>query len=92
MKFINQGGRNTIFDLANNDLRICIHKLHGLGDELFLNCHAMNMKDIDLNTEDFMEAVENAKKIISERVNYFVSESSKFIDDHSEIEFSKWRV
>lgn len=88
MDFINK--RDSIYDLKDNGLRICIHKLVGLGDELFLNCVPLNLKDVDLYTEDLDEAVSKSKEIIDETVENLRAEANRFINDYSKIKLVKW--
>lgn len=55
----------TIYDLTDNNLNICIHKIHGL-EGWYLNCQKMNINDYDLDTTDFNEAVKKSQILISE--------------------------
>lgn len=70
----------SIFDLENNGLRICIHKYIGLGDALFLTCYALEMRQIDLHTKDFDEAVQRAKQIIKARIKVYNDFAEDFIN------------
>jgi len=79
----------TIFNLKDNKLGICIHKIHYLGDKLFLNCGALNIKDLDLHTEDFEEAVEKSKEILKCKAISIRDSVLAFTDD-DEIEFCKY--
>ena len=82
--------RETIFDLKGNDLGICIHKIVGL-DSWFLSCHRLNVKDLDLNTEDFNEAVKQSQIIIMERatkIHELAVDFAKNVYDNNE--FSKY--
>lgn len=47
-------------------ITVCVHTIHGLGNKLYLNCKELNIKDADLNSDDFTEAVIKAKNIIWE--------------------------
>lgn len=74
----------SIFTLTNNKLGISIHKLLGCGNELYLNCRALGLQDIELHTEVFDDAVMNAKNIIYTKMQTLTQECSNF-DKDSEI-------
>ena len=79
--------KKTTYDLKNNDLKICIHRLHGL-DGWFLSCYRLNIKDMDLNTEDFNEAVKNSQVIIMEiatEIHELATDFTKNAYDNNEI-------
>jgi len=82
--------RGDIYNLADNKLRVCIHKLVGLGDMLFLTCHPLNIDGIDLHTENFDEAVDMAKLLIQERVNAIYHEMQQFVYDETDNEISRY--
>lgn len=83
--------RGGIYDLADNKLRICIHEIIGLDHMLFLTCHPLQMKDIDLNTESLEEAISISKKLIHDKVEMLTQEMNKFIDDDTEVELSRYK-
>ena len=76
----------SIFELKDNSLRIRIHKYVGCGDAFFLSCHALNIDNHDLETEDFNEAVSKAKEVISAEMKRLREEAYRFcMDTHIEI-------
>ena len=79
-----------IFDLKDNDLNICIHKLVGCGNAMFLNCRSLNIKDYDLHTEDFGQSVKNAQEIIFKTANNIVFSANRFVFDDTSIKFTDW--
>lgn len=43
---------------------VTIHKYIGLGDSLFLSCHALNLEAVNLHTTDFCEAARKSRELI----------------------------
>lgn len=82
--------RDSIFYLKGNDIGICIHKLVGCGNMMFLNCRQLNIMDYDLCTDDFGQAVKNAKEIILKTVNKIAFSANSFAFDDTSIEFTDW--
>ena len=82
--------QNSIFDLKDNNLSICIHKLVGCGDTLYLNCRRFGITDVDLNTEDFETAVSTSRKIIYRLASDCFSAAKQFMDDDTPIEMTRW--
>ena len=80
----------SIFKLKNNILDICIHKYVGCGDNLYLNCHRLNINDRDLFTDSMEEAVKRSQGIISEVMREIKLNAEKFILDDSDIEYTDW--
>lgn len=73
----------SIFALEYNSLKIVIHKYVGCGNVLFLNCSALNIYNHNLGTEDFEEAVRNAKEIIMREVKKIREDSYRFYTDNN---------
>lgn len=46
------------------NITVCIHVINGLGNGLYLNCTELNIRDVNLHSSDFTEAVVKAKNII----------------------------
>lgn len=79
----------SIFALKDNSLGIVIHKYVGCGDALFLNCSALDIFNYDLGTEDFEEAVRNAKEVIMREVKKIREDACRFCSDNN-IEFDRY--
>lgn len=79
----------SIFALNYNSLKIVIHKYVGYGDTLFLNCHALDIYNYNLGTEDFDEAVSKAKEVIMCEVKKIREDAYRFCSD-SNIEFDRY--
>ena len=82
--------RKSIYDLKNNSLGICIHKYAGCGDNLYLNCHKLNIRDRDLFTEDIVETVKKPQGIVSEVLRDISLNAKAFILDDSDVEYTDW--
>lgn len=80
----------SIFELKESGIRISIHKIHGLGDDLYLTCRDLGFDQKNLKTENFDEAVKMAKNLILERAAFLSAEAVKFHDDESENEFVRY--
>ena len=80
----------SIYDLKNNPLGICIHKYVGCGDNLYLTCHKLNIRDRDLSTDDIVEAVKKSQGIISEVLRNINLNAKAFILDDSDVECTDW--
>ena len=70
--------KGSIFELKDNKLGISIHHYVGCGNNWHLSCKALKMSDRSLETEDFEEAVEKAKKIILHEVDLLVCYMENF--------------
>lgn len=71
----------SIFDLKGNSLKLSIHKYTGCGNNLFLSCYELGISRKNLETEDFSEAVNKSKEIVTERMKHLRDEAHKFIVD-----------
>lgn len=81
-----ENNTKTIYDLKNNSLDICIHKIVG-SENLYLNCHKLNVSDYNLQTTDFDEAVKKSQVIIMERSTELYNlaiDFAKNVHDHNE--------
>lgn len=76
----------TICNLKNSSLEICIRKLI-YSNNWFLYCSSLGIHEVDLNTENFNEAVEQSQIIIMEKatkVYEFAVEFVKNVYDNNE--------
>lgn len=80
----------SIFELKESGISIKIHKIAGCGGGLYLTCRDFGFVQRNLDTEDFDEAVENAKSLILKRANFLSKEALKFHDDESKNEFMRY--
>lgn len=72
----------SVFELKNNNLKMSIHHYVGLGDSWFLSCKSLGISCRDLDTNDFIEAVTNAKGIIWEEISSLTEEFNKIKSDN----------
>ena len=80
----------TIYNLKNNDLGVTVHKIHGLTG-WYLTCHSLNIKQMNLNTEDFNEAVKQSQIIIMEETTKIHNSACDFVKNvYDNNEFMKW--
>ncbi len=85
MKLLNQYGIEidksnppSIVYADTKILKICIHNYAGCGKEWYLSIPDIGIQEKDLKTEDFTEALENAKKIVIKRFAVIREEIEKF--------------
>lgn len=72
---LNEG---SIFELKDNKLGISIHHYVGCGNNWYLSCKALKMSSRSLETENFEEAVEKAKRIIWHEVDLLMCYMENF--------------
>ena len=78
--------RETIFDLKENELDICIHKIVGL-EGWFLSCNKLGISQKTLKAEDFNEAVRESQIIVIEtasKLYHLAGEFAKNVYDNNE--------
>lgn len=68
----------TIFDLKNNKLGICIHHIFGL-DGWYLSCKHLKLSDIPLKGQEFEEVVFEAQLIIDSQITKVRNMADDFI-------------
>lgn len=73
----------TIFRIKGES-DICIHRIHGLGNNFYLTCGRLNIQSFGLNTDSLDVAVENTKKVIEAKMKMLNALYSNFIEDGSE--------
>lgn len=69
----------TIYNLKDNNLGICIHKICGLGEAWFLTCSKLGIDDYNLKTENFNEAVKQSQLIVMEKATEIYNASTDFV-------------
>ena len=89
-KFKQKETDGSIFDLKECGIRLTIHKIHGLGDNLYLSSTDYGFSQHDLDTEVFDEAVKKSKSLILERATRIYNAALKFSEDDSENEFTRY--
>lgn len=75
---------------AKDTMNVVIHKLHGLGDTLYLTCSDFGIYNMSLRTDDFETAVRSAKAIIKDGLAVMQERYIPFINDSTETEISRY--
>lgn len=65
-------------------LHMSIHKYIGCGDELFFDCKELGINCVDLKTEDFDEAEENAMKVLDKKCKQLMEKVNNVLRDYNE--------
>ena len=79
----------TVFKLKGRT-DICIHNIHGLGNEFFLTCRHLGVESRDLKTENFNVAVENTKVIVQHKLKVLSELYADFIEGESDNVFVRY--
>lgn len=64
---------------ATKTIRICIHNYAGRGKKWFLSAPELRINNEELKTENFTEALENAKRYVGKRFLAIKADVEKFI-------------
>ena len=64
-------------------LHMSIHKYIGCGDELFFDCKELGINCVDLKTEDFDEAEENAMKVLDKKCKQLMEKVNNVLRDYN---------
>lgn len=79
----------SVFSLNQEKVGLSIHKLIRCGDELYLNCYPLGIENLSLNTNDFNEAVERAKRLVADRLRRLQELYVTFLTDTTGATFVK---
>lgn len=88
-KFNHKVTEGTVFRLKGN-MDVCIHNIHGLGNNFYLTCRILGIESFGLNTDDFILAVENAKVIVREKLKLLNERCADFLSDESQDIFVRY--
>ena len=61
-------------------IRICVHRIVGIAG-WFLSCPTLRIDDVNLHTDDFYKATEQAKVVIREEVEKLETAVNKFLEN-----------
>lgn len=70
----------TIVYAKTRSIKICIHNYAGCGRQWFLSAHELGFNNKELNTEDFEEALETAKKEVETRFIKIKKDIENFLE------------
>lgn len=94
MKYISNAGygkpveTGTIYRGENGKLNICVHKIHGCGDGLYMNCLTLGITDRKLNSTSVMAAINEAQSLVKRELDLLNKELNAILN--SEIEISRY--
>ncbi len=88
-KFKQEVTEGTVFRLKGK-MDVCIHTIHGLGNNFYLTSRRLGLESFGLNTDDFNLAVENAKVIVREKLKLLNELCADFLADESENVFVRY--
>ena len=78
----------TIYRGENKKLNICVHKIHGNGDELYMNCQTLGITDRKLNSTSVIVAINEAQKLVKSELDLLCKEMNTI--SNSAIEISRY--
>ena len=78
----------TIYRGDNKILGICVHELRGCGETLYMNCEALNIYDIKLNSTSVIDAINEAQSLVKRELDLLSKEVNSILN--SEIEISRY--
>ena len=90
MKLVWKGNQKYNEDISMATIRtieqplyMSIHKYIGCGDELFFDCKELGTNCVDLKTEDFDEAEENAMKVLDKKCKQLMEKVNNVLRDYN---------
>lgn len=78
----------TIYRSDNKRLDICVHKLFGCGETLYMNCQALNIRDRKLNSASLIAAINEAQSLVKQELDLLGKELNAILN--GEIEISRY--
>lgn len=78
----------TIYRGDSERLPICVHKIHGCGETLYMNCQTLNIRDRKLNSTSVIAAINEAQSLVKRELDLLSEELNSILN--SEIEISRY--
>ena len=78
----------TIYRGDNKRFDICVHKIHGCGEILYMNCQTLNIHDRRLNSTSVIAAINEAQSLAKQELDLLGKELNLILN--SEIEISRY--
>lgn len=78
----------TIYRGDNKRLGICVHRIHGCGETLYMDCRALGIMDRKLNSTSVMSAINEAQSLVKQELDSLSKELNTILN--SEIEISRY--
>ena len=78
----------TIYRGDNKRLGICVHRLNGCGETLYMDCKALGIMDRKLNSTSAISAINEAQSLAKQELDLLSKELNSILN--SEIEISRY--
>lgn len=78
----------TIYRGDNKRLGICVHRIHGCGETLYMSCRALGITDRKLNSTSLISAINEAQSLVKQEFDLLSKELNSILN--SEIEISRY--
>lgn len=78
----------TVYRCDNKRLDICVHKLYGCRETLYMNCHALGIMHRRLNSTSVIAAINEAQTLAKQELDLLSKELDSILN--SEIEISRY--
>ena len=78
----------TIYRGDSERLPICIHKMCGCGETLYMNCRTLDIHDKELNSTSVISAINEAQSLVKQELDLLGKELNSILN--SEIEISRY--
>ena len=72
----------TIFRTQSHGIDICIHKICGCGNVLYLNCNELGIDNLQLKSENLFRCVDEAKEILKKQLELLNERFNNFYEDN----------
>ena len=81
-KFGEQVESGTVFRTIDQGIDICIHKIYGCGNVLYLNCNELGIENLQLKSENLFWCVDEAKEILKKQLELLNERFNNFYEDN----------
>lgn len=78
----------SIYRGDNKRLGICVHRIHGCGETLYMSCQALGIMDRELNSTSVISAINEAQSLVKQELDLLSKELNSILN--SEIEISRY--
>lgn len=78
----------TIYRGDNKRLGICVHRIHGYGETLYMNCWALGIMDRKLNSTSVISAINEAQSLVKQELDSLSKELNAILN--SKVEISRY--
>lgn len=78
----------TVYRGDNKRLSICVHRLHGCGETLYMDCRALGIMDKKLNSTSAISAINEAQSLVKQELDLLSKELNTILN--GEIEISRY--